>query len=84
LHQAVLENSIELIRLLLENNANVNSFDEDSWTPLHAAASLGFYDVTKYIFLKKFKYLLTLSLFGLKENHVLLYKEINLFNKKLI
>ena len=49
MHQAVLENSIELIRLLLENNANVNSFDEDSWTPLHAAASLGFYDVTKYM-----------------------------------
>ena len=47
LHQAVLENSIELIRLLIENNADVNSFDEDSWTPLHAAVSLGYYDVTK-------------------------------------
>lgn len=48
LHQAVLENSLDLIKLLLENKANVNSYDEDSWTPIHAAASMGYYDVVKY------------------------------------
>lgn len=36
LHQAVLENSIELVRILIENNADVNAIDDDSWTPLHA------------------------------------------------
>jgi ankyrin repeat protein len=36
LHQCVLENSIELVKLLIESNADVNIQDEDSWTPLHA------------------------------------------------
>ena len=40
LHQAVLENSLELVILLIESKANVNSLNEDGWTPLHIA---GFY-----------------------------------------
>ena len=49
MHQAVLENSIELVKLLIENNADVNIQDEDSWTPLHAACSMGYYEVAKFL-----------------------------------
>ena len=48
MHQAVLENSQTLVKILVENNADVNSLDEDSWTPLHAAASMGFNEIAKY------------------------------------
>jgi ankyrin repeat protein len=47
LHQAVLDNSVEVVLLLLESKANVNSNDEDTWTPLHAACAMGHYDVAK-------------------------------------
>ena len=49
LHQAVLDDSVEVVRLLIENKANVNSVDEDSWTPLHAAASMGYFEVAKFL-----------------------------------
>jgi len=41
LHQACLEGSYEVVKLLVESGADVNSVDEDSWTPLHAAVSMG-------------------------------------------
>jgi ankyrin repeat protein len=47
LHQAVLENSIDLVRLLLDNKARVNTFDSDSWTPLHAACAIGNYEIAR-------------------------------------
>ena len=47
LHQAVIENSIEIIALLLDNEANVNCVDENFWTPLHCSARIGLYDVSK-------------------------------------
>jgi ankyrin repeat protein len=47
LHQAVLENSFELVRILLENKANINHPDEDSWTPLHAACAMGYLEMSK-------------------------------------
>ncbi|RNA34704.1 2-oxoisovalerate dehydrogenase subunit mitochondrial-like [Brachionus plicatilis] len=48
-HHAVLENSIELVKLMLDNNADINCVDEDYWTPLHTAASLGYYEVSKLL-----------------------------------
>ena len=47
LHQAVLDDSIELVGLLIDNKACINVVDEDSWTPLHAACSMGFYEIAK-------------------------------------
>ena len=47
LHHAVLENSTELARLLLDNKAKINVIDGDSWTPLHAACAMGFYEMAK-------------------------------------
>jgi ankyrin repeat protein len=32
---------LEMIRLLLENGAQINSQDDDRWTPLHLACQLG-------------------------------------------
>lgn len=49
MHQAVLDNSYDVVSLLLENKADVNCVDEDSWTPLHAACSMGHNDVAKYL-----------------------------------
>lgn len=47
MHQACLENSFEVIKLLLESGANINSLDEEEWTPLHAAVSMGYYDIVE-------------------------------------
>ena len=49
LHQAVLNNSIEVVKLLLENKANINSLDEEKWTPLHAAAFMNYHDISEYL-----------------------------------
>ena len=51
LHQAVLNNSIEVVKLLLENKANINSLDEEKWTPLHAAAFMNYHDISEYLLL---------------------------------
>jgi ankyrin repeat protein len=47
LHHAVLEDSIDLVKLLLQSDADINCFDEDCWTPLHIAASMGYYELSK-------------------------------------
>ena len=41
LHQAVLDDNLPLVRILVEHGADVNIADVDSWTPLHAAAANG-------------------------------------------
>ena len=41
LHQAVLDDNLPLARILVEHGADVNIADDDSWTPLHAAAANG-------------------------------------------
>jgi ankyrin repeat protein len=38
-----------LFRLLLRAGANINSVDNDGWTPLHAAAHWDKHDVIKYL-----------------------------------
>ncbi|CAF0751494.1 unnamed protein product [Brachionus calyciflorus] len=49
LHQAVLENSVDLVNILIENKADLNILDEDHWTPLHAAASMGYHEISKIL-----------------------------------
>ncbi|WAR11623.1 PP16A-like protein [Mya arenaria] len=41
LHQCCIDDSEEMLRLLLEFGANVNAHDSEMWTPLHAAATCG-------------------------------------------
>lgn len=38
-----------MVRFLVENNADINSQDNEGWTPLHAAVSVGNLDVSKYL-----------------------------------
>mmetsp|Transcript_44626 Transcript_44626/g.112459 ORF Transcript_44626/g.112459 Transcript_44626/m.112459 type:complete len:909 (-) Transcript_44626:74-2800(-) len=45
LHVACYENNVDMVRLLLENKADVDVQDRNGWTPLHCAASAGRYDI---------------------------------------
>jgi len=49
LHQAVLDSSLVVVRLLLIHGADINMSDADSWTPLHAAAANGHVDIARYL-----------------------------------
>jgi len=49
LHQAVLDDSLVLVRLLLLHGAQIDKTDTDSWTPLHAAAANGHYNIVRYL-----------------------------------
>lgn len=49
LHQAVLDENIVVIRLLLIHGANINKRDQDSWTSLHAASANGNATIVKYL-----------------------------------
>ena len=41
LFQAVLEDNLACVRILIQHGAKINKKDEDGWTPLHAAAANG-------------------------------------------
>ncbi|NXI23215.1 PP16A phosphatase, partial [Sterrhoptilus dennistouni] len=41
LHQCCIDDSVPLVRLLLDSGADVNARDMELWTPLHAAATCG-------------------------------------------
>ena len=47
--QAVLDDSLPLVRLLVAHGADINKRDVDTWTPLHAAAANGHADIVKYL-----------------------------------
>ena len=49
LHQAVLDDNLLLVRVLLNHGADINKADVDSWTPLHAAAANGHSDLVRYL-----------------------------------
>jgi len=57
--QCCIDGQIEMMKLLLNNFANVNSRDSELWTPLHAAATCGHLElcrllVTQYVVLSHF------------------------------
>lgn len=52
LHQAVLEDNVEAVRLLLEHGAEVNKVDTDTWTPLHAACAEGHAEIVRLLLWK--------------------------------
>lgn len=41
LHQACIDDNIDMVNFLIENGADINACDNDGWTPLHATASCG-------------------------------------------
>jgi len=49
LHQAVLDDNLVVVRLLLHHGAGLNKKDEDSWTPLHAAAANGHHQIAEFL-----------------------------------
>ncbi|KAG8176836.1 hypothetical protein JTE90_001975 [Oedothorax gibbosus] len=52
LHQCCIDDSEEMMRLLIEFGANVNAKDSEHWTPLHAAATCGHIHIVKYLIIK--------------------------------
>ena len=52
LHKAAENGHLEVVKLLLANNADVNVEDEDTSTPLHAAAQHGHLEVVKLLLAK--------------------------------
>ncbi|XP_036765144.2 protein phosphatase 1 regulatory subunit 12C isoform X2 [Manis pentadactyla] len=49
LHQACIDENLEVVRFLLEQGATVNQADNEGWTPLHVAASCGYLDIARYL-----------------------------------
>lgn len=52
LHQCCIDDSEEMMKLLLDFGANVNAKDSEQWTPLHAAATCGHLHLVKYLISK--------------------------------
>ncbi|KAM9302332.1 protein phosphatase 1 regulatory subunit 12A-like [Gastrophryne carolinensis] len=52
LHQACIDENIDMVQFLVESGASVNQQDNEGWTPLHAAASCGFVSIAQYLISK--------------------------------
>ncbi|XP_038604811.1 protein phosphatase 1 regulatory subunit 12B isoform X3 [Tachyglossus aculeatus] len=48
LHQACIDENLDMVKFLVENRANVNQQDNEGWTPLHAVASCGYLNLAEY------------------------------------
>ncbi|XP_039365899.1 protein phosphatase 1 regulatory subunit 12C isoform X3 [Mauremys reevesii] len=49
LHQACIDENLEVVQFLVENGADVNQADNEGWTPLHVAASCGYKEIAQYL-----------------------------------
>ena len=49
LHQAALDGNLPVVRILARFGADLNCRDTDSWTPLHAACSMGHHHVARFV-----------------------------------
>ncbi|XP_032091512.1 protein phosphatase 1 regulatory subunit 12C isoform X1 [Thamnophis elegans] len=49
LHQACIDENMEVVEFLVENGADVNQADNEGWTPLHVAASCGYNEIAQYL-----------------------------------
>jgi len=53
LHQCCIDDSEEMMKVLVEFGGNVNAADSEQWTPLHAAATCGHLHLVKFLIEKK-------------------------------
>ncbi|XP_031347480.1 protein phosphatase 1 regulatory subunit 12A-like isoform X3 [Photinus pyralis] len=49
LHQACIDDNLDMVEFLVEHGSEVNRGDNEGWTPLHATASCGFLSIAKYL-----------------------------------
>ncbi|XP_048373040.1 protein phosphatase 1 regulatory subunit 12C isoform X5 [Sphaerodactylus townsendi] len=49
LHQACIDENMEVVEFLVKNGADVNQADNEGWTPLHVAASCGYIEIAQYL-----------------------------------
>ena len=49
LHQCCIDDSEEMMKVLVEFGADVNAADSEQWTPLHAAATCGHLHLVKFL-----------------------------------
>ncbi|KAF7238704.1 Protein phosphatase 1 regulatory subunit 12C [Varanus komodoensis] len=47
LHQACIDENMEVVEFLVANGADVNQADNEGWTPLHVAASCGYIEIAQ-------------------------------------
>ena len=45
--QCCIDDNLDMLKLLVEHGADVNTRDNEGWTPLHAAASCGYTHVVR-------------------------------------
>ncbi|XP_069047892.1 protein phosphatase 1 regulatory subunit 12C [Lepisosteus oculatus] len=49
LHQACIDDSMDMVAFLLARGADANQADNEGWTPLHVAASCGHLEIADYL-----------------------------------
>ncbi|CAG0919150.1 unnamed protein product [Notodromas monacha] len=49
LHQACIDDNLDMVEFLVEHGADINCGDNEGWTPLHATASCGFLSIASYL-----------------------------------
>ncbi|XP_072889830.1 protein phosphatase 1 regulatory subunit 12C-like isoform X3 [Hemitrygon akajei] len=47
LHQACIDENLEMVEFLLTQNANIDQSDNEGWTPLHVAVSCGYSEIVE-------------------------------------